>query len=109
MRNKVIAHNEKNLKHEWDDLDSEIRKIVRIWAIVISWSSFGIIYPFHKSDQALQGLEHFFDDQEMAALHQKRQEYIDLCIRWSRSFLHNDEHDAGGYFLTNLSINIKPL
>jgi hypothetical protein len=103
FRNTVIAHNEKSITIDWGEIDADIKVLIRIWSIIVSWSSFGIISPFRTSDQAFSGLEHFFDQNELAQLAQKRQEYLDMSIRWARTFLHSGGHDPGGYFIANIS------
>ena len=96
FRNTVIAHNEKSIALAWDEIDQDIRVLVRIWSILVSWSSFGIIAPFRSAEQAFAGLERVFDDVELTLLKKKRQEYIDLATDWTRIHLHNGKRDYGG-------------
>lgn len=107
FRNKVIAHNEKNIKTDWSEIDEDIKVLIRIWSIIVSWSSFGILSPFRGSEQAFSGLECFFDRQELIQLAQRRQEYLDMCVCWARTFLHNGQHDPGGDFVATISFNSK--
>jgi hypothetical protein len=109
VRNTVIAHNEKNLKLDWSEIDNDIKVLTRIWSIVVSWSSFGIISPFRTSEQAFSGIEHFFDQKEMNELAKKRREYLDMCIGWARTHLHNGIHDPGGYFIATITVTSKIL
>ena len=95
FRNTVIAHNQKSLALAWDEIDKDIQVLVRIWSILVSWSSFGIIAPFRSAEQAFAGLERLFEDEELAAFRKKRQEYIDLAVGWTRTHLHNGKRDLG--------------
>jgi len=104
LRNTVIAHNEKNIRVEWKEIDADIKILVRIWSIIVSWSSFGILSPFRTSEQALSGLECFFNPNEIQELARKRKEYLNICIGWSRTHLHNESPDPGGYFIAKISI-----
>ena len=96
FRNTVIAHNQKTLALAWDEIDKDIQVLVRIWSILVSWSSFGIIAPFRSAEQAFAGLERLFEAEELTALKRKRKEYIDLAVGWTRTHLHNGERDSGG-------------
>ena len=93
FRNTVIAHNQKSVLLAWDEIDKDIRILIRIWAILVSWSSFGILAPFRTAEQAFAGLEQLFEETELAALKAKRQEYIDLAIDWARTHLHTGKRD----------------
>ena len=104
FRNTVIAHNEKSLALAWDEIDKDIRVLVRIWSILVSWSSFGIIAPFRSAEQAFAGLERVFDDGELTLLKKKRQEYIDLANGWTRIHLHNGKRDHGGSAFTQIVV-----
>jgi hypothetical protein len=55
FRNKVIAHNEKNLTMRWDEIDKDIEILVKIWSLVVSWSSFGLFDPFRTPSRHFQG------------------------------------------------------
>jgi hypothetical protein len=96
FRNTVIAHNQKSLALAWDEIDKDIQVLVRIWSILVSWSSFGIVAPFRSAEQAFSGMERLFEDDELAAFKKKRQEYIDLAIGWARTHLHTGTRDHGG-------------
>jgi hypothetical protein len=95
FRNKVISHNEKSMGFIWAEIDDEIRVLIRIWSLLVSWSSFGIIEPFRTGEQAFSGLEVFFGPAEIAALKAKRTAYIERAKTWCRMCLHNDEIDPG--------------
>jgi hypothetical protein len=95
FRNSVIAHNEKSLAIAWGEIDEDVRTLVRIWAIVVSWSSFGLLSPFRSADVAFSGLETVYDANELTLLKSKRQEYIDRTVEWMETHLHNGERDPG--------------
>lgn len=95
FRNTVIAHNEKNLTIKWGEIDKDIEILVRIWSLIVSWSSFGLFDPFRTSEQAFSGLESFFAGQELTLLKAKRTEYLDRVTRWSVTHLHNGVRDTG--------------
>ncbi|WP_394792026.1 hypothetical protein [Rhodoferax sp.] len=105
FRNTVIAHNQKSIVLDWNEIDDDIRVLIRIWSLIVSWSSFGIISPFRKGEKAFSGLEYFFDQQELTQLYKNRQEYIDKCIGWARTYLHDDKFDPGGYFMAKISLS----
>ncbi len=107
FRNTVIAHNQKSLALAWDEIDKDIKVLVRIWSILVSWSSFGIIAPFRSGEQAFSGLDRLFEDEELAALKRKRQEYIDLAIDWARTHLHNGVRDCGGSAFTQIVVTSR--
>lgn len=104
FRNTVIAHNQKSLALAWDEIDKDVQVLVRIWSILVSWSSFGIIAPFRSGEQAFAGLEQLFEDECLAALKKKRQEYIDLAVGWTRTHLHNGNRDYGGSAFTQIVV-----
>jgi len=95
FRNTVIAHNQKSLSLAWDEIDKDIQILVRVWSILVSWSSYGIFAPFRTADQAFGGLEHVFENNELVSLKAKRQEYIDLAVGWARTYLHTGKRDHG--------------
>jgi hypothetical protein len=106
-RNKVIAHNEKSISLEWDDIDKDIKILIRIWSILVSWASFGLGQPFRTNEQAFSGLEHFFDSTELHLLKVKRQEYINQAIHWSQTYLHSGDLDHGATAFTKIKVTTK--
>ena len=104
FRNTVIAHNQKSLALAWDEIDNDIKVLVRIWSILVSWSSFGIMAPFRSAEQAFSGLERIFENDELALLKKKRQDYIDLATGWTRIHLHNGKRDHGGSAFTQIVV-----
>ena len=107
FRNTVIAHNEKSVQVEWGAIDEDIRILVRIWSILVSWSSFGIISPFRSSEQAFSGLEGLFQVGELSSLAIRRQEYIDMVKLWARTHLHNGQSDSGRTAFAQISVTSK--
>jgi hypothetical protein len=95
FRNTVIAHNEKNLTIKWELIDKDINILVRIWSLIVSWSSFGLFAPFRTAEQAFAGIESFFNHHEMVELKKSRQIYLDRVTQWSLAYLHNGERDPG--------------
>lgn len=104
FRNTVIAHNEKSPTIAWDEIDKDIQILVRMWSIIVSWCSFGIFSPFRSGDQALDGLDSFFNAGEIARLKARRQEYIDRVISWSVTHLHSGLRDPDRGAFAKLSI-----
>ncbi|MBK8814562.1 MAG: hypothetical protein IPN42_03195 [Methylococcaceae bacterium] len=103
FRHKVIAHNEKNLTIKWDEIDKDIEILVRIWSLIVSWSSYrpDFSIKFRTPEQALSGIENYFTPLEVLLLKAKRKEYISRVILWSRTHLHNSEIDPeSGIFFT---------
>lgn len=106
FRNKVIAHNEKNIDADFDHLDEDIKLIARIWAIITSWSSFGILEPWRSTDQAFSGLEHFYSPEDLRQLKQARQEYLKKFETWGKTNILTSEASRRGPF-DPLSISWK--
>ena len=104
FRNTVIAHNEKNPTMRWDEIDKDIEILVRIWSLIVSWSSYGLFDPLRTSEQAFSGIENIFSASDITALKTKRKEYIDRVLLWSVTHLHNRERDHGGGVFKKLSI-----
>jgi hypothetical protein len=103
FRNTVIAHNQKSLTMQWDEIDKDIEILVRIWSLIVSWSSHrpDLSLRFRTPEHAFSGTENFFTVSEMARLKAKRREYISRVILWSRTHLHNSEIDPeSGIFFT---------
>lgn len=104
FRNTVIAHNQTSRDLAWDEIDKDIRVLVRIWSVLVSWSSFGVIAPFRSAEQAFAGLERLFEVDELAEFRKKRQEYIDLAVGWTRTHLHNGKRDHSGSAFTQIVV-----
>jgi hypothetical protein len=99
FRNTTIAHNEKQTRLTWNEIDKDIEILVRVWSIIGAWASFGLHDPFRTADQAFSGLEPYFAPSELKALRVKRGEYLHRVIQWSLNHLHNGERDpAAGIF-----------
>jgi hypothetical protein len=95
FRHTVIAHNEKSVQIRLDEIDNDVHTLIRIWSLIVSWSSFGILYPFRSSEQAFEGLEGMFSLHELISLKAKRSEYIDQAVMWSQTHLHDGQLDMG--------------
>jgi hypothetical protein len=106
FRNKVIAHNESMPNTTWDDFDQDLKILVRIWSLLVSWSSFGIIEPFRTHDEAFSGLEKVFDTEGLKQLREKRQDYLDMVTQWAKCFLHNGEIDQGGSVFAQIRVSL---
>lgn len=106
FRNKVIAHIGKSIAADINDLDEDIRLISRIWSIVTSWSSFGILTPWRSDSQAFSGLEHFYNSDDIRNLKTARNEYLKNFEIWGKTNLITGEPDSRGPFAT-FSVSIK--
>jgi hypothetical protein len=104
FRNAVIAHNQKSLALAWDEIDRDVQVLARIWSILVSWSSFGIVAPFRSADQAFSGLDRLFESDDLTSLKRKRQEYIELATEWTQTQLHNGKRDDGRSAFARVSI-----
>jgi hypothetical protein len=87
FRNKTIAHNERTTPVGWDDLDNDIKLLVRIWSIVIGFCSSGILYPFLNREIAFAGLDGVVGESERIQLLKHRQDFLDRVDLWTRSNL----------------------
>ncbi|MDG5902205.1 hypothetical protein E2650_20355 [Shewanella xiamenensis] len=95
FRNKLISHNEAMPVVKWDEVDKDFAFLIRMWSLLVSWSSFGLFQPFRTDDQAFLGVEPMFERSEISNLKAKRQEYLKMVEKWSKSFVHTDEVDPG--------------
>lgn len=104
FRNKLIAHNEANPVVKWDEVDSEMTLLIRMWSLLVAWSSFGLYQPFRTGDQAFLGLDSFFQDSELYSLKQARQAYLDKVKSWSKNYAHNGDEDKGRGAFSTLTV-----
>ncbi len=81
-RNKVIAHNEHNLRYSWNEIENDLQIISRIWSLLVMWSSSGIMTPFRHRTQVFRGLEGMFSENQMRQLVVTRQVYLDRFENW---------------------------
>lgn len=109
FRNTVIAHNEKSLGMTWEELDVDIQTFVRIWSLIVSWSSLGILHPFKSGEEAFAGLDSFFGPIELTALKAKRQEYLNRVYGWCSTHLHNGMTDPGRGPFATISVTSRVL
>jgi len=107
FRNKVIAHNEWSPTIEWSEIDKDIEILVRIWSLIVSWSSFGRFKPFRTADHAFSGLESFFNAEELKRLKAKRQEYLSQVFQWAVNYLHSGQRDPGRGGFSKLSVTSR--
>jgi|SRR5690554_659448 len=107
FRNKLISHNEAMPVVKWDEVDKDFAFLIRMWSLLVSWSSFGLFQPFRTDDQAFLGVESMFDRSEISNLKAKRQEYLKMVEKWSRSFVHTGEVDPGRGAFSTLSIKVS--
>lgn len=107
FRNTVIAHNEKSLQIEWDEIDKDIETLVRLWSLIVTWSSFGVLNPFRQPNQVFAGLDGLFSSGELMQLSAKRKEYIDRAISWCQTHLHNGLGDGGRGPFATFSVTVN--
>lgn len=84
LRNKLIAHNEASPLVEWGEIDSDIKILVRVWALIVGFCSLGIVFPFHAVERAFTGIESALSPAELHSLRDKRKEYLEKVRLWSR-------------------------
>lgn len=106
LRNKVIAHNESSLTISWSDVDTDIEMIVRIWAIIVGFCSFGIIAPFN-TNPVFSGLEGIVSTNELVELNKARDIYIQKAITWSKTNFFTKETQKNSMAFAELSIDIQ--
>lgn len=104
FRNKVIAHNEQSPSVAWSEIDRDIATLVRIWSLIVSWSSFGRFAAFRTAEQAFSGLTAVFSADELQRLEAKRQEYLHRVFKWAVTYLHSDHTDPGRSGFSKLSV-----
>ncbi|MFB2718367.1 hypothetical protein [Shewanella xiamenensis] len=109
FRNKLISHNEAMPVVKWDEVDKDFAFLIRMWSLLVSWSSFGLFQPFRTDDQAFLGVESMFDRSEISNLKAKRQEYLKMVEKWSKSFVHTGEVDPGRGAFSTLSVKVSIL
>jgi hypothetical protein len=107
FRNKLISHNEAMPIVKWDEADKDFAFLIRMWSLLVSWSSFGLLQPFRTGDQAFQGVKSMFDRSEIISLKEKRQEYLKMVENWSKNYVHTGELDPGGGAFSSLSVKVS--
>ncbi|TLF45429.1 hypothetical protein FEI13_18230 [Halomonas urmiana] len=107
FRNKLISHNEAMPVVKWDEVDKDFAFLIRMWSLLVSWSSFGLFQPFRTGDQAFEGVESMFDRSEITKLKAKRQEYLKMVEKWSTSYVHTGEADPGRGAFSSLSVKLS--
>ncbi|MBA5601069.1 hypothetical protein H1224_08375 [Pectobacterium aroidearum] len=107
FRNKLISHNEAIPVVKWDEVDKDFAFLIRMWSLLVSWSSFGLFQPFRTGEQAFQGVESMFDSSEITNLKAKRQEYLSMVEKWSTSYVHTGVTDPGRGAFSSLSVKVS--
>lgn len=107
FRNKLISHNEAMPVVKWDEVDKDFAFLIRMWSLLVSWSSFGLFKPFRTGEQAFLGIESVFDNAEIKNLKEKRQVYLKMVEGWSKSYAHTGEVDPGRGAFSSLSVKIS--
>jgi len=106
-RNKLIAHNESMPIVKWDEVDEDLAILIRMWSLLIAWSSFGIFNPFRTDKQAFLGLESMYQADEIEALKEQRRIYISKVHAWSKAFAHTGLADSGRGAFSAMSVNFN--
>ncbi|MFJ7313434.1 hypothetical protein ACIQVE_11790 [Pseudomonas sp. NPDC098747] len=107
-RNKSIAHNEHSPEITWNDLDPDLKILVRAWSLLVAWSSFGILNPFKRNQEIFNGLESFFSTEEISKLGSERNSYLSMVKDWSTTYLHTGISDPGrGAFSDGVKVHIS--
>lgn len=104
FRNKLISHNEAMPIVQWSDVDNDLRVLIRMWSLLVSWSSFGLFQPFRADEQALLGLDSMFELTEIKELKLKRQCYFKIVEGWSKCYAHSGIEDPGRGAFSTLSV-----
>lgn len=107
FRNKLISHNEAMPIVQWSDVDSELCLLIRMWSLLVSWSSFGLLQPFRTDEQALLGLESMFQVAEINELKLKRQCYLKIIEGWSKCYAHSGIEDPGRGAFSTLHVTAR--
>jgi len=107
FRNKLISHNETMPVVKWDEVDKDFAFLIRMWLLLVSWSSSGLLRPFRTGEQAFSGIESMFDSAEIKNLKKKRQVYLKMVERWSKSYAHTGEEDPGKGAFSSLSVKVS--
>jgi hypothetical protein len=108
FRNKLIAHNEAMPIVKWDEVDNDLSLLVRMWSLLVAWSSFGIFQPFRTDKQAFLGLESMYESLEIKALKEQRQCYLRMVEGWSKCYSHSGMEDPGRGAFSTLSVKVLP-
>ncbi|HEM7567120.1 TPA: hypothetical protein U2J78_004986 [Serratia marcescens] len=106
-RNKLISHNEAMPVVKWDEIDKDFAFLIRMWSLLVSWSSFGLFQPFRDSNQVFQGIESMFDKTEIANLKAKREEYLSMVEKWSINYAHTNSIDLGRGAFSSFSAKVS--
>jgi len=104
LRNKIVAHNEWSPRIEWSDLDRDIEILARVWAIIVGFCSYGVLFPFPQPDTAFNGLGNTISPMELENLRKERSLYIDRFRIWTRKNLATGGLDSRSPAFAEISI-----
>lgn len=106
FRNKVISHNEAMPVINWHEVDKDLSLLIRMWSLLVAWSSFGLFQPFRTGEQAFTGVESIFESSEIQELKVKRQSYFKMVEGWSKCYAHSDKEDPGRGAFSTLTVKV---
>lgn len=111
FRNKTIAHNEAMPVVIWEEVDQGMSLLIRMWSLLVAWSSFGLNQPFRSETQAFSGMESLFSDTELSKLKAKRKTYLDNAVSWSKNYAHTGTEDngRGAFSSIKLKVSVIPI
>ena len=107
FRNKLISHNEAMPIVKWDEVDNDLSLLIRMWSLLVAWSSFGLFQPFRTDEQAFMGLELMFEISEIKALKEQRQCYFKMVEGWSKCYAHSGMEDPA-FSTLSVKVSIVP-
>lgn len=106
-RNKNIAHNESKPRLKWPEIDKDIRILTRVWSLINMWCTIGIMNPFKESHVIFQGLESYYNANEIKSLIYKYDQSITEIIEWSRLCVIDDKRISNRTPFLRIEIGIK--
>ncbi len=104
FRNKVIAHNEKSHSADLSNLDNDIQILARIWSVITTWSSFGVIEPWRDAQTTFSGLNLFYGAADLLLLQSNRQSYLNKVETWCRTNVCTKTYDARSPYFSSFSV-----
>jgi len=106
LRNKTIAHNESSPRFEWSDFDHDIEILARVWALIVGFCSFGLLFPFSRPDSAFNGLSGVASQAEIINLQKQRGDFLDTFTMWTRKNLVTEALDSRSRAFAEFSVTI---
>lgn len=107
LRNKMIAHNESSPRVVWEDLDRDIEILARIWALLVGFCSFGILFPFPSPEKAFDGLSGAISPIEIRSLQKCRAEFLQRFKIWTQTNLATAELDSRPRAFAEISFSAR--